>query len=248
MPPFPSEEEKIMNHKILFIFHQSTTNPGPVAYLLRQRGYQLDIRIPSEGNSLPNTMDDHEAAIVFGGAISVNESENLPFMRTELNWISTILDSGKPFLGICLGAQMLARVLGAKVARHPQGKVEIGYHPIMPTVAGSTYFDSQLSFYHWNFEGFDLPSDVVKLASGNIFENQAFRYGENAYGVQFHPEMSQTVLDKWVQNKDSQFKKALELPGAQSWDEQLEKHIQHAPVVENWLDGFLSLWLGEASS
>ncbi|NET54689.1 MAG: glutamine amidotransferase [Symploca sp. SIO2E6] len=236
-----------MNQKILFVFHQSTTNPGPVGYLLQQRGYQLEIRIPSEGTLLPTTMDNYEAAIVFGGAMSVNDSETLPFLRTELDWISTVLGSGKPFLGICLGAQLLAKVLGAKVAPHPQGKAEIGYHQIMPTSSGNQYFDSPLHFYHWNLEGFELPLDAVKLASGNIFENQAFRYGNSAYGVQFHPEMSQTVLDKWVQNKDPEINKALQLPGAQLWDEQMEKHLQYATLVENWLDSFFSLWLSEAN-
>ncbi|NEO78116.1 MAG: glutamine amidotransferase [Moorea sp. SIO4G3] len=175
-----------MNPKILFVFHQSTTHPGPVGYLLQQRGYQLDIRIPSEGNSLPTTMDDHEATIVFGGDISANDSETLPFIRTELDWISTVLSSGKPFFGICLGAQLLAKVLGSTVARHPQGKAEIGYHRIMPTYPGSQYIDSQLHFYHCNLEGFELLLDAVKLASGNIFDNQAFPYSENAYGVQLN--------------------------------------------------------------
>ena len=229
--------------KILFIFHKSTTNPGPVGKLLTQRGYELDIRVPKEGDRLPSTMNDHEAAISFGGSMSVNNSETLPFIRTELDWIPTVLESEKPFLGICLGAQLLARVLGAKVATHPQGTAEIGYHPIIPTEAGSRYFESSLSFYHWNSEGFELPSDAVKLASGEMFENQAFRYGQNAYGVQFHPEISSSVLEEWVATTDLETEEKLSLPGAQSWDEQMKNHLQYAPVVENWLDAFLSLWL-----
>lgn len=234
--------------KILFIFHKPTTNPGPVGQILSQRGYQLDIRLPREGDSLPNTMDEHEAAISFGGSMSANDSNILPFIRIELDWIPTVLSSGKPFLGICLGAQLLARVLGAKVATHPQGTAEIGYHPIIPTEAGSKYFESSLSFYHWNSEGFELPSDAVKLASGEMFENQAFRYGENAYGVQFHPEISRSVLEEWVATTDLETEEKLSLPGAQSWEEQIEKHLQYSPVVENWLNSFLSQWLGETAN
>ncbi|NET07672.1 MAG: glutamine amidotransferase [Symploca sp. SIO2B6] len=233
--------------KVLFIFHKATTNPGPVGQILSQRSYQIDIRALNQGDSLPHTMDEHEAVISFGGSMSVNDSETLPFIGTELNWIPTVLESGKPFLGICLGAQLLARSLGAKVALHPERKVEIGYHPIIPTGAGSKYFDSHLSFYHWNSEGFELPSGAVKLASGERFKNQAFRYGDNAYGVQFHPEISKNVLVEWAATKDSEIERKLKLPGAQSWEEQIEKHSQYAPLVENWLNDFLSLWLGETA-
>jgi GMP synthase (glutamine-hydrolysing) len=234
--------------KILFIFHKPTTNPGPVGQILIEHGYQIDLRVPREGDLLPSTMNDHEAAISFGGSMSANDSETLPFIRTELDWIPKVLESGKPFLGICLGAQLLARTLGAKVALHPQGKVEIGYHPIIPTVAGSQYFESQLSFYHWNSEGFELPSDAVKLASGERFENQAFRYGENAYGVQFHPEISASVLQEWAATTDLETERKLKLPGAQSWQEQLDKHSQYASGVEQWLERFFSLWLQPKTS
>ncbi len=229
--------------KILFIFHKPTTNPGPVGKILKQQGYELDIRVPSEGSQLPATMEDHEAAISFGGSMSANDSETLPFIRAELDWIPVCLSSGKPFLGICLGAQLLAQSLGAKVAFHPEAQVEIGYHPIIPTVAGSQYFESQLSFYHWNSEGFELPSDAVKIASGERFENQAFRYGENVYGVQFHPEMSRSVLQEWAATTDLETERKLKLPGAQSWEEQIDKHSEYAPVVEKWLYRFFSLWL-----
>lgn len=234
--------------KILFIFHKPTTNPGPLGKILTQRSYQIDIRVLNKGDSLPHTMDEHEAAISFGGSMSANDSQTLPFIRTELDWIPTVLESGKPFLGICLGAQLLARVLGAKVALHPEEKLEIGYHPIMPTGAGSKYFNSQLSFYHWNSEGFELPSAAVKLASGERFKNQAFRYGDNAYGVQFHPEISKNVLVEWAAIQDPEIDRKLKLPGAQSWQEQIEKHSQYAPLVENWLNDFLSLWLGETAN
>ncbi len=234
--------------KILFILHNSTTNPGPVGTLLKQRGYKLDIRVPNEGDQIPSTMNDHKGAISFGGSMSVNDSETLPFIRTELDWIPTVLESGKPFLGICLGGQLLARVLGAKVATNPEGKTEIGYHPVMPTELGIQYFKSQLNFYHWNSEGFELPSGAVKLASGAMFENQAFRYGDNSYGVQFHPEISISVLEKWAATTDKETEQKLQLPGAQSWKEQIERHSQYAPIVKNWLDTFLSLWLGETAN
>ncbi|MGD1803965.1 glutamine amidotransferase-related protein [Dapis sp. BLCC M126] len=229
--------------KILFVFHKSTTNPGPVAKLIRQRGYQIDVRVISEGNLLPETMDDYEAAISFGGPMSANDSENLPFIRHELDWISTVLSSGKPFFGICLGAQLLARVLGAKVVKHSHGIREIGYHPVQPTSTGSQYFDSDLCFYHWNSEGFEIPAGAIKLASGALFENQAFSYGQNVYGVQFHPEMALETLTEWIETTDPETEKLLNSPGGQLWPQQMQNHLKYAPLVENWLDRFFSIWL-----
>lgn len=229
---------------ILFIYHTPTTNPGPVGGLLSRWGYDLDIRVPRRGDSLPHTLDHHEAVISFGGAMSANDDEVLPFIRSELDWIPMALASGKPFLGICLGAQLLARSLGARIIRHPESKIEIGYHPIKPTPVGSDHFESEMVFYHWNGEGFDIPSGALKLASGDLFENQAFRYGECIYGLQFHPEMSIDVLQEWAATVDPQVEQKLQQPGAQSWDEQIEKHVKYALAVESWLDSFLSTWLG----
>jgi GMP synthase (glutamine-hydrolysing) len=229
--------------KILLIFHQPTTNPGIVVPLLQKRGYELDIRILSQGDELPPTLDNHEGAISFGGSMSANDGQILPYIQTELDWLPKVLSSDTPFLGICLGAQLLAQVLGAKVTRHPLGKLEIGYWPLSPTPAGMMYFDSNLQVYQWHREGFEIPSGAIKLASGEIFANQAFRYGNNAYGVQFHPEMVQEVLDRWKKQSDRQTQEDLKHPEAQSWEKQMQDHLKYAPMVENWLDRFFDIWL-----
>lgn len=101
--------------KILIVVHQETSDPGLVGQLLRENGYDLDIRCPAIGHSLPSTMESYSGTIVFGGPMSANDDNTLPFIRTELDWIPIALESEKPYLGICLGAQMLARVLGGKV-------------------------------------------------------------------------------------------------------------------------------------
>jgi len=225
--------------KILLIVHQQTSNPGRVGQMLSDQGYALDIRCPSQQEELPTTMENHEAVVIFGGPMSANDSE-MPFIRTELDWIPTALDSHKPFLGICLGAQLLARVLGATVAPHPENKADIGYLPVVPTLDGRDYFGRALNFYHWNREGFELPDGAVLLASGEAFVNQAFRYGEAAYGLQFHPEMTTDMIDRWT----TLGAEHLTCPGAQSRDEQMQKHALYEPAVEDWLKGFFALWLG----
>lgn len=228
--------------KILLIAHQETSDPGLVGRMLQDQGYRLDTRRPSLQEALPATMDDHDAVVIFGGPMSANDDQTLPFIRRELDWIPVALDSQKPLLGICLGAQLLARVLGAKVSPHPQGLAEIGYFPITPTLAGQEYFNGPLQVYHWHREGFELPQDAVLLAAGATFSNQAFRYN-NAYGVQFHPEMTARMLDKWTTLGAEQ----LTLPGAQSRDEQMQRHATYKRASEDWLKGFLGRWLGKAA-
>lgn len=233
-----------MVRKILIIVHQQTSDPGRVGQILRASGYELDIRCPSAFDQLPETMDSHEGVVIFGGPMSANDSETLPFIRTELDWVPMALESGKPYLGICLGAQLLARVLGATVKPHADGLMEIGYFPIVPTPEGAAYFDDPLYVYHWHREGFDLPQGAIKLAAGDVFPNQAFRYGKAAYGVQFHPEITRAMMEKWTTYGASMM---LAHPEAQSREEQFRNHELYGTVMEKWLKRFLSLWLGDVA-
>src|SRR5258707_14640610 len=119
---------------VLIVLHQETSTPGRVGNVLRALGHKLDIRRPRFGDSLPETLDGHAGAVIFGGPMSVNDSDD--FIRREIDWIAVPLREQRPFLGICLGAQMLAMQLGARVAPHPQGRSQIGYYPVRPTPAG----------------------------------------------------------------------------------------------------------------
>ena len=119
---------------VLIVLHQETSTPGRVGNALRALGHPLDIRRPRFGDPLPETLDDHAGAVIFGGPMSANDPDD--FVRREIDWIAVPLREQRPFLGICLGAQMLAMQLGARVAPHPQGRAEIGYYPIRPTAAG----------------------------------------------------------------------------------------------------------------
>jgi GMP synthase (glutamine-hydrolysing) len=230
-----------MARKILIIVHNPKSDPGCVGQILRTNGYELDIRCPSNNEQLPTTMDSHDGVVIFGGPMSANDSETLPFIRQELDWIPIALAADKPFLGICLGAQLLARVLGAKVSPHPDGMTEIGYFPIVPTPEAYPVFEHPLYVYHWHREGFELPIGAERLAKGEIFVNQAFRYGKAAYGLQFHPEATGAIVKRWT----TLAAQMLVLPGAQSREEQISKHALYGVAKDNWLEGFLRLWLGD---
>lgn len=228
-------------HPILIVVHQETSNPGLVGKKLCSLGYQLDVRCPALGQSLPQNLDQHTGAIVFGGPMSANDDDDLAFIRTELDWIPKVLAANKPYLGICLGAQLLARVLGGKVSPHPSEQREIGYFGLQPTCQGHPYFVAPMMVYQWHSEGFTIPSGAVKLAHGGTFPNQAFRYADTAIGIQFHPEITQAMIGEWIVRAAEQ----LDSLGAQPSEVHFHNHEKFGAVVDSWLDQFLTNWLSE---
>lgn len=224
---------------ILVVVHQATSSPGLVGKKLIAQGYSLDIRCPALGDALPETLSNHSATVIFGGPMSANDDDALDFIRTELDWISVALGSGKPYLGICLGAQLLARVLGGTVSPDPAERREIGYYRLQTTPAGAAYLPASMMVYQWHREGFTLPTHAVKLAVGETFPNQAFRYGKTAFGFQFHPEITHQLIEDWTTRAGEQ----LLLPGAQPRSRHFDDHERHGRLVDHWLEHFLKQWL-----
>jgi GMP synthase (glutamine-hydrolysing) len=219
---------------VILVLHQQQSVPGYVGKWLEAEGYGLDIRRPRFGDPLPQTLEQHAGAIIFGGPMSANDSED--YMRVETDWIGVALKEGKPYLGLCLGAQMLARLLGAKVYLDPDAQVEIGYHPILATAAASTAHPLPSRVYQWHKEGFDLPASATLLArSDGPFPNQAFQVGPKAVGLQFHPEITHGMVDGWTgRNPDK-----LTQVGAYGRARQLDDHATYSPLVRQWFDGFM---------
>ena len=226
-----------MSNKIITLIHKETTVPGRVGEKLIAMGYELEIRAPIFGDVLPHNLESYAAALVFGGPMSVNDNE--PYLRSELDWIRSVLAADLPYLGICLGAQLLAKVLGAKIGPHAQTIEEIGYYPIYAAEAGRDLFPERLKVYQWHREGFELPAGAVLLASGKDFPAQAFRWGDRAYGLQFHPEMTAGMVDFWTE----QGADLLNVPNAQTRAEQIVGHAENSEAVSDWLETFLNKWL-----
>jgi GMP synthase (glutamine-hydrolysing) len=229
------------SRRVAVILHQQHSSPGRLGRLLEARGFDLDIRRPRFGDPLPETLADHAGAVIFGGPMSANDED--AWIRREIDWIEVPLREKKPFLGICLGAQMLARHLGHRVYRHPDGKVEVGYYPIRPTEDGYNVCSCRFpdKVYQWHREGFDLPHGAVLLAEGEDFEAQAFRYGPAAYGLQFHPEVSYAMMCRWtIRGTDR-----MDLPGAHPRHRHLEGWFQNDAAVARWSDAFMRTWLPE---
>ncbi|MFN4229074.1 glutamine amidotransferase [Parvibaculum sp.] len=226
-----------MGRRILIVLHQERSSPGRVGQALIRRGCELDIRRPALGDPLPDDMSGHEAAVIFGGPMSANDE--LPFIKAETAWIGVPLKEEKPFLGICLGGQMMARHLGARVYSPADERVEAGYYPIRPTAEGRHLFDDPQHVYQWHQQGFDLPSGAVQLAEGTDFPVQAMRYGKAAYGLQFHPELTTPMMEAWLEFG----KERLSRPGAQPAELHYQGRAQHDATLRAWLDRFLDQWL-----
>jgi len=232
---------------VLVILHQEHSTPGRVGRLLTERGYPLDIRRPRYGDVLPVTMAHHAGAVIFGGPMSANDPDD--YVKQEIDWIAVPLREQKPFLGLCLGAQMLAKQLGAAVRAHPEGRAEIGYYPLLPTPDGIALAERigapwPSHVYHWHREGFDCPAGARVLATGDDFPTQAISFGPAAYGLQFHPEVTHAMLCRWTVRASER----LTAPGAQDRDRQIEGRFMYDPHVSHWLEAFLDHWLGDRAA
>ena len=154
--------------------------------------------------SVPRNLQPRQLAglVVLGGPMNVDETDRYPYLATSLLWIREAIDAGVPVLGICLGSQLLAKALGSEV--RPNGIKEIGWYPIelLPQAAEDRLFNGcepKNIVFQWHGDTFDLPAGAVQLARSSHCEQQAFRYGDSAYGLQFHMEVTPAMVETWLQ-------------------------------------------------
>ncbi|GAK71331.1 putative glutamine amidotransferase [Agrobacterium rubi TR3 = NBRC 13261] len=222
--------------RILIVLHQERSTPGRVGQMLVEKGYRLDIRRPPLGDELPTTLSAHRGAVIFGGPMSANDPD--AFIQTEIDWLKVPLTENKPFLGICLGAQMLSKHLGAKVVADSDGRVEIGWYPLHATEKGRLLLPRWPQMvYHFHREGFELPHGAELLATGDAYPNQAYRYGQNAWGLQFHAELTRAMMQSWVVRGAEKFG----MPNAQVGSQHLEGRMLFDNALKAWLSQFLDL-------
>ena len=156
----------------------------------------VDLWQPEPPADLP--VEEAQGLVFMGGPMSVNDP--LPWLRQEERYIGRAMASGVPVLGVCLGAQLLAKCLGARV--FPMGRKEIGWYPVRLTPEGMCDpllqgLREEETVFHWHGETFDLPAGAERLAESGICANQAFRLGSKLYGLQFHPEVTPEIIASW---------------------------------------------------
>jgi GMP synthase (glutamine-hydrolysing) len=189
--------------RILVFQHVAAEPLGTLDPLIRRRGHRIRfVNFEREPDAQPQ-VDRYRGLVVLGGPMNVADQANRPHLRTELRAIEAMLKQGKPVLGICLGAQLLAHVLGAPVS--PIDVPEIGWYPVQKTDAGHadpvlSPLQAETPVFQWHGCRFDIPGDAVHLARSPHCEQQAFRHGDNAYGFQFHLEMDEPLIERWLAN------------------------------------------------
>jgi GMP synthase (glutamine-hydrolysing) len=186
----------------LMVFQHVAAEPlGTLHARIRARGHRIRFHnFHRHPDTQPN-VDRYNGLIVLGGPQNVMDQHQHPHLKTELLAIEAALRLGKPVLGICLGAQLLAHVLGAPVRRHDRH--EIGWYDLATTTEGRNdpvlgHLGDSTSVFQWHGCTYDLPSGAVQLARTSSCEQQAFRFGENAYGFQFHLEADEAIIERWL--------------------------------------------------
>lgn len=164
---------------------------------LQGRGAEIGYTRFFEDSPLPE-LDAVDLLIVMGGPMSVNDEAEWPWLADEKRFVRQAVESGKPVLGICLGAQLIASALGAKV--YPGQHKEIGWLPIRGIPDPVFPFPAEAQVFHWHGETFDLPPGAVRLAESAACANQAFRIGEQVMGLQFHLETTPESADAILNN------------------------------------------------
>jgi GMP synthase (glutamine-hydrolysing) len=186
----------------LLVFQHVAVEPlGTLDALIRARGHRIRFHnFERHPDAQPN-VERYRGLIVLGGPMNVEDQHRRPHLKTELKAIERALAQDKPVLGICLGAQLLAHVLGAPVRRHEQP--EIGWYDMLTSAAGRSdpvlgVVGECLPVFQWHAYTYGLPSGAVHLARTETCEQQAFRWGERAYGFQFHLEADAPVIERWI--------------------------------------------------
>lgn len=186
---------------VLLVGHDHYETFGVVPAALEAAGLEVREHDSSRLGPPPTDPGQLGGLVVFGGVMNVDETVRFPFLAAERELVRRALDDGVPFLGICLGAQMLARALEVPVYRAPVR--EIGFSALHPTEVAqedplvSVFADGDMVF-HWHEDTFDLPQGAVLLGTGDEVKVQAFRIGERAWGLQFHLELDREELELWL--------------------------------------------------
>jgi len=217
--------------------HISFEDLGLLEPILQQRGFALEIwDVPTQG--VPANTDD--LWVVMGGPIGVYESDVYPFLTAEIAAIRDRLDRKAPILGVCLGAQLMAAAMGGKVVANPNGK-EIGWSKLTLTPEGLTSplrHLIDLNVLHWHGDMIEPPPHAVTLAATGITPCQAFLSGPSALGLQFHPEVTATGLERWLVGNCAELNAAkIHIPPLRA------ENARHAPHLTAAVHAVISDWL-----
>lgn len=222
--------------------HAGPEGPAAIGGALSRLGVGLRVVRIDQGERVPGSLEGAAGLVVMGGPMGVYEGDRFPHLPAEIRLIERALSEKIPILGVCLGSQLLASALGARV--YPSGRKEIGWHEVRlrkearsdPLWQG---VEERFTPFHWHGDIFDLPRGAVALASSEMTELQAFRSGTNAYGLLFHLEVGEPEVRTMVAAFADELQGAKIPPGPI-----LEGLAHHAPSVDRIGGQVFDRWAG----
>lgn len=235
-----SEEDQSLSNTILFVDHHDNQMDDLAWTHLGQIGFERRLVCPFRGESLDIDPARLAGVVVYGGSQNVDEQKQHPFLKQEIRWLERCLASRTPTLGICLGGQLLAHTLGAKVGPRRPRECEFGFYEVTPTSQDDDFMTAPMSLTEAHFQEFDLPANAVRLAGSAAFENQAFRYDDFAFGVQFHPEVTADIFRRWQDAEWAMF----DVKGAQTREQQDALIDHHSERQGLWFKRTLETLFG----
>jgi GMP synthase (glutamine-hydrolysing) len=225
---------------VIVVQHIQCETPGTIAEVLDARGIPRHAIRVFHGDPVPPQVDEAAGLVIMGGPMGVYEQARYPFLRDEIRLLESALRAEVPVLGVCLGSQLLASALGAKVA--PGTRKEIGWHPVwLSQSAGDDPLwkgaQPRFTAFHWHGDVFDLPRGAVSLASSELTACQAFRHGDNAYGLLFHMEVTDQLVSGMVKDCSDELTAA-----GISGMEILTKRSEHLPQLRSLGQSVFGRW------
>lgn len=224
--------------RVLLLKHFDFDDESAVTSWAGDKGYACTVIDPSIEGILPH-MESFDFLLVMGGPMSVYEEERYPWLAEEKKFILAAVHAGKAVFGICLGGQLLAEVLGGKVYRHEHK--EIGFHPIRRTRQIHPLFEGMPDRFHsyqWHGDAFDLPPGAERLAFSDACRNQAFAYGPNVLGVQFHLESTPSCIEAMLSRWSGELQAAPYIQNADRIREQLGRTRDSHAMLHGILNRF----------
>jgi GMP synthase (glutamine-hydrolysing) len=215
---------------LLCIRHEPTDTLGVARHALQDESMPIRVLDAWSDGSWPEP-DDVAGYLVMGGAMNVDQINSHPYLAEERGLLRRVIEAGIPVMGVCLGAQLMARAVDQPVTRAPRRKC--GFFPVYPTEAGardpvvSAFAAGDIEF-HWNEDTFELPAGATLLASGKDGTIDAYRIGERAWGIAFHPEVEGPELDGWIDAAGSR----LESVWGRSPEELRKEAVERLPEHE----------------
>lgn len=225
---------------VTVIQHLAFEDLGSFEAVLRERDTRI-LSLQAGVDDIAPAIEAADLTIILGGPIGVYEGAVYPFLQAELQAVQRRMQAARPTLGICLGAQLMAQAAGGRV--YPGGTKEIGWGTLSLSDQGLTSPLRHLQGHavlHWHGDTFDLPSDAQRLASSEVYPNQAFRIGRNLLGLQFHPEAQVRTFERWLIGHAAELSAAkVDVPTLR------EQARSHGAVLEAAAQALLRQWLDE---